>query len=468
MQNPICLHGYVRKKERCMASAVFKLSNLKKAYRYCRKNGFLPTVYAGLERIQNKNVRYEKRILTQQELERQKNAEWKRKEYFSILVPAYETDVKHFREMVDSVLSQTYSAFELIIADASVSDKLQEVMKYYKDSRIRYMRLQENKGISENSNAALAAARGSYIGLLDHDDVLEADALYRMMEAIHAAGQTCKKAPGLLYSDEDKSNGDMSQYFDPHWKDEFNLDLILSNNYICHFMVMEARLMKALRFCSAYDGAQDHDLALRAVERLLFDRERIVHVPYVLYHWRCHTGSTAENPGSKLYAYEAGRRAVEDFCRRRGWSVQVVHTRHLGFFRVEYDGDILVQRPDLAAVGGRVVAAGKIVGGAYTKDGTALYRGLSVHFSGYMHRAVLQQEAAAVDVRNIRVRPELLAELQAVCRKEQDPVAASMLFGRRAAQLGYRILWDPFFTTGNGATGFCGTHGAENAAGRNL
>lgn len=426
-----------------MAGKSINLANLKKAYRYCRKNGVMSAFYASLERFSQEKVSYDRRVLTAEELERQKSTVWQQKEIFSILVPAYETAPVHFHEMIASVLGQTYEDFELIIADASPSDKLKQEVEYYHDDRLCYIHLPENGGISANTNKALEKARGSYIGLLDHDDTLESDALYRMMEKI----RDCRRLgsePWVLYSDEDKGNGEMSEYYEPHRKLDFNLDLLLSNNYICHFLVMKAQLMKELGFRSAYDGAQDHDLMLRAAARLWNDTDRIVHVPYVLYHWRCHRGSTAENPQSKLYAYEAGRRAVEDFCREQGWQVSVEHTKHLGFFRVVYVGDVLEQREDLAAVGGRILAGGKIAGGAYQADGTILYQGLNRHFSGYMHRAVLQQDVAAADLGKIRVRKELQPVLEEIQVQEADRKAASLQFGKKAADLGYRILWDPF------------------------
>ena len=427
-----------------MAGKIVNLVNLKKAYRYCRKNGVLSAFYASLERVMDKKAAYQKRILTEEELEVQRTADWEQRELFSILVPAYETDQVHLREMVDSVLHQTYPELELIIADASPSDKVKEELEYYEDKRIRYIRLTENKGISENTNAALAEARGSYIGLLDHDDTLEADALYRMMETIRDHRKKWGEAPSMLYSDEDKGNGEMTEYYEPHVKGGFNLDLLLSNNYICHFLVMKSEFMKELKFRGNYDGAQDHDLVLRAAEKLLGHTERIAYVPYILYHWRCHTGSTAENPQSKMYAYEAGRRAVEDFCRKQNWKASVKHTKHLGFFRVEYEGDVLDQRDDLAAIGGKLLSGGKISGGAYTAEGEVMYQGLNRHFSGYMHRAVLQQDVAAVDVRNMKVRKELEPVLKEIQKEETDAKAVSLRFGREAVLLGYRILWDPF------------------------
>lgn len=428
-----------------MAGTILNPANLKKAYRYCKKNGVMSAFYAGIERVgQNKQI-YKKRVLTEQELETQQKRVWEQPEKISILVPAYETDTMHFREMIDSVLVQTYPHFELIIADASPSDKLAKEMQYYKDERICYIRLSQNNGISENTNAALDAATGSYIGLLDHDDTLEADALYRMMEAIEDEKKKLGERPCMLYSDEDKGNGDMTAFYEPHYKTGFNLDLLLSNNYICHFLIMKAELMKAIRFRGDYDGAQDHDLVLRAAKELLNTTGKIVHVPYILYHWRCHTGSTAENPQSKMYAYEAGKRAVEDFCRNQGWKVRVVHTKHLGFFRVEYEGDILMQRSDVAAIGGRLLSGGKIAAGAYSDSGEVLYKGLNRHFSGYMHRAVLQQDVAAVDVRKMKIRKELKPILEEIQKQVTDPKEISLRFGKEAAFLGYRIVWDPFW-----------------------
>jgi len=422
--------------------AVITLSNLKKAYGYCRKNGFLPTFYAGVERIFYNKEHYEKYVLQPEELRAQRERVWTRRERFSILVPAYETEPRHFREMIDSVLAQTYTEFELLIGDASPSDKLGKELKYYKDSRIRYRKLEENGGISENTNRILREAKGTYICLLDHDDTLEADALYRMMEAIERSRSREGAEPWMLYSDEDKGDGGMTRFYEPHRKTEFNLDLLLSNNYICHFLVMKAELMKELGFRREFDGAQDHDLVLRAVGKKKLSEKGIVHVPYILYHWRCHGSSTAENPRSKMYAYEAGRRAVEDFCREQGWQAEVTHTRHLGFFRVEYEGGALSQRMDLAAVGGSLISRGRVVGGAYSETGDVLYS-LPEHFSGYMHRGAMQQDVFAADVRNMEVREELLPLLQAIRKEEKDAVRIGLAFGKEAASRGYRILWDP-------------------------
>lgn len=321
-------------------------ANLKKAWYYCKRNGLTNTVFAALERINDKNNDcYEWTPLTEDKLERQRQHTFDNPHTFSVLVPAYETDARFLRQMIESVTAQTYPHWELIIADAGKTDAVEKVVSEYlrEDGRIVYKRLTDNRGIAHNTNEALALATGDYIGLLDHDDVLTPDALYEMMLRIAEAEQSGNILQ-LLYSDEDKCDTDMQHYYEPHFKEEFNLDLILSNNYICHFLVMKAELMKQIRFQSDYDGAQDYKLVLDAVAAMIREagdtfapKRQTAHIPKVLYHWRCHTGSTAQNPQSKLYAYEAGRRAVQSFCEGQGWHGAVVeHMRHLGFYKVKY------------------------------------------------------------------------------------------------------------------------------------
>lgn len=433
---------------------------------------------------------------------------------FSILVPAYRTDPVFLKELTESVKAQTYPCWELLILDASedgaVRDALQEIcivkgIPYAEDSEgqggepfrpgsVRYVKLSENRGISENTNAGIALAKGAYMGLLDHDDVLTPDALQCMAEKILQSGGQPEGRARLLYSDEDKWSGEEKGYYEPNFKEDFNLDLLLSNNYICHFLVLEAGLMRELRLRGEYDGAQDYDLVLRAAEKLC--GEGIVHIPRVLYHWRCHRGSTAENPRSKTYAYEAGRRALQDYADRQGISARAVNLKHVGFYRLEYGGAtadaareknrvsphlILEQRPDLAAVGGRISAGrnyrqtpeekrkypdsvirrGCLVGGRMDREGTVFYYGLKPGYSGYFHRAVLTQDAEAVDLRCICVAEEyqkLFQEVTGVPYVTKPggewfdsaalPAGAdirrlSLEFCQALRRQGKRILWDP-------------------------
>jgi glycosyltransferase involved in cell wall biosynthesis len=346
---------------------------------------------------------------------------------FSIVVPAYETDVVFFGEMIESVCRQTYPNWQLVIADASKSDKLAEKMADYTDERICYIRLKENKGISENTNEALKHADGEYIGLLDHDDLLHPDALAEVASLIQSGGYE------MVYTDEDKVNEDGSLHFEPNFKPDFNFDFLLSNNYICHFTVLSRSLMESLSFRPAFNGAQDYDLFLQAVyelesrrlDEIRFSEEcneteipdsyiayegdylkqKIGHVPKVLYHWRAHTASTADNPESKRYAYEAGKRALENFAAKNNWDVTVEHTKHLGFYRIMYKPDIFGVRADVTAVCGKKVRFGKVVAGPVV-DGRELFAGMNAKYSGYMHKAVLSFEAEDADESCIRRRKD--------------------------------------------------------------
>lgn len=447
------------------------LANLKKTIYYLRRNGLKNTWYAAKERMEEQNaLPYSFMPITEEEAEMQRKASEDMSVTFSIAVPTYHTKEEQLQEMIESVLNQTYPRWELVLADASSDDSVEKVVKTFADDRIRYIRLQDNAGISENTNRAIEAACGEYIGLLDHDDVLTQDALYEMASAIEN-GKKAGIEVKLLYSDEDKCNGDRTQYFEPHQKEDFNLDLFLSNNYICHFMVLESELIKELKFRKEYDGAQDYDLALRAVSELLEHVEQIAHIGKVLYHWRCHADSTAQNPQSKQYAYEAGKRAVQAFADRHGYKAQAEHLKHLGFYRLEYKENPLKTRADLGAVGGKLIKKGKIAGGRISRQGDVYYGDLPAVFSGPFHRAVLQQNAEAVDIRCIQMKEEcysLFEEIVGVPYREtvirensgknaeeqrifdvsllptdSDFEGISIALGKALKEAGYRILWEP-------------------------
>ena len=170
-------------------------------------------------------------------------------------------------------------------------------------------------------------AKGDYIALLDHDDLLTEDALFEMVKKIEEEKNAGKIAK-IIFSDEDKCNSEASRFFAPHFKAGYNKELLFTNNYICHFLLCKAELMKELLLRSEFDGAQDFDFVLRATSYVNNEAEQgkavsICHVPKVLYHWRCHENSTAENPESKMYAYEAGKRAVQAAFEELGRNVQV-------------------------------------------------------------------------------------------------------------------------------------------------
>ncbi len=450
---------------------IIKVSNLKKTLRYLKKNGIRQAYYAMMERVKTEATDdYTYEPLSNLELMEQIEEGKRFHTKFSVLVPTFETKEVYLRAMIESVLDQTYGNFELILADASATDVVEQVVKGYTDPRIIYKRLKVNAGISANTNQALMYATGDYAGLLDHDDVLTPDALYEMACCIDAYEKQDIQLQ-LLYSNEDKCDGAQSRYYEVNKKPKFNIDLILSNNYICHFMVMKRQLMQELGFRSVCDGAQDYDILLRAVSVMLGkDKQRakklelpIAHIDKVLYHWRCHDQSTAENPASKQYAYDAGKRAVEDFLRARGWRGSVSHLRHLGFYRVDYQPDILSNRPDTAVVGGKLIDRhNKITGGIYTASGEPLYKGLHREYSGYMHRAVLQQEAEMIDVRCMKISGAAEAVLEELiglpylkhpgtgrfdwrdCLNEGvDYLELSRKFCEKIRNMGYRIVWDP-------------------------
>lgn len=395
---------------------------------FLRRNGIRRTWYAVRERLQErKQPPYVWNPPSEAELaNRRRN--WEEEGFqvtFSILVPAYRTRDKYLREMVESLRRQIYPKWELLLADATEDDSVRNIVQAADDCRIRYIRLEENKGIAGNSNQALAYAAGDYVGLLDHDDVLTPDALYEMAARIERARRLGTELQ-MLYSDEDKFDGTV--YFDPNEKENFNLDLLLSNNYICHFLVLKRELIQTLGFRAEYDGAQDYDLILRAVSALDGREDLIAHIPRVLYHWRCHEASTAQNPRSKLYAYDAGRRALQDFADRAGWQAKAEETAHMGFYILQYEGSPFGSRQDIGAIGGALVWRGRIVSGRLTEDGRAVYGNLPVGFSGRLHRAALTQDAAAVDIRNIRVRAECRELFREVTGVSYDTVPGTEVF----------------------------------------
>ncbi len=374
--------------------------NIKKTINYSKKNGYGEAVVAAWERVTAKYYAdYDYRAPDQDTLERQRADQRVSDLKISILVPAYETQEVYMSALIDSCIGPTYANWELVIADGSATDIVKKTVDTYQDARIRYVRLEGNDGIAENTNRAIEIATGDYCGLLDHDDLLTADALYEMARAVQA------HRPVLAYSDEDKCDESGRHFYDPHFKLDFNLDLLLTNNYVCHFMVVRSDVLKKMQVRKEYDGSQDYDIILRVVgNRLMKEKENngtepverfIVHVPKVLYHWRCHENSTADNPQSKMYAYEAGKKALIDFASRMGWKVHVRHNKHLGFYRIEYGESVLTHRPDLAAVGGFVAKHGRVASG--------IYKGQPLLYAGYMNRMDLYQNTDQLDIRNMAV-----------------------------------------------------------------
>lgn len=281
------------------------------------------------------NVSYEdflkKYGVKEEELARQRQEVFENGPCFSIAVPLYQTKEKYLREMIESVQAQTYTNWELCLADGSGREhSLQPVVEEYiaKDKRIKYCLLEKNEGIAGNTNEALKMADGDFVVLTDHDDLLSPEALYQCAKAVQEEPQT-----DVIYSDEDKVDMSGKKFFEPHFKSDYNIDLLCTMNYICHLFVVRKDVMEqAGLFESCYDGAQDHDFILRCTEKA----EHIVHIPKVLYHWRCHAQSTSENPESKLYAFENGCKAVKAHYDRVGIPAEVEQGPFYGMYRTHY------------------------------------------------------------------------------------------------------------------------------------
>lgn len=399
-----------------MIKKILTPSNWKKTYYYLRKNGIKPAILAAMERLEkSENDRYEYVPPSAGELAKQRELSMDGELLFSILVPVYRTPEKYFVEMIQSVLDQTYPNWELLLGDASPDESLRKIVENVGDTRVKYVKIADNKGISTNTNVILNLAQGSYIGLLDHDDTLTPDALYEVYSAIKKC-ENAGKIAKMLYTDEDKGDGEMQVFYDMNAKPAFDQDYLWSNNYICHFTVMEAGLMKELGFRPEFDGAQDFDIFLRASRKIneeikkCYQVSQVVNISRVTYHWRCHMDSTAVNPQSKLYAYEAGKRAVEEDLKVRGIEAKVKHSKHLGFYEVSF-ADLFRDRPEVAMVAGPVYQKGRIAGGARDESGKLLYGGLRKGFSGgHLHRASVWQQCEQADFTNAVFREEVLSD----------------------------------------------------------
>lgn len=348
-----------------------------KGVRYLKHYGFKEFIIRLQEKMEAENVPYEPwyemHKATEAELKEQRKraAGWKNAPVISIVVPLYCTKEVFLREMIESVQAQTYGGWQLCLADASpichgdtlletsedgenvnaqmALTEVERIVREYatQDSRIVYTHLEDNLGIAENTNAAIALATGDWIAFMDHDDLLAPDALYEAVALMRRGGEktTEVEQAGLLhgmnakvdydmiYTDEDKVDMDGKVHFQPHLKPDINIDLLRSNNYITHFLLVRRDLLEkvgAIR--GEYNGAQDHDFILRCVEQA----QAIGHVPRILYHWRSHQASTSDNPFSKQYAVDAGKRAVADHLKRIGVEGEVTAAKDMGFYVVRY------------------------------------------------------------------------------------------------------------------------------------
>ncbi|MCH5266983.1 MAG: glycosyltransferase [Lachnospiraceae bacterium] len=259
-------------------------------------------------------VNYSRKIsLSKGERKFQQGESYDEKITFSILVPLYNTPEIFLREMIESVKRQTYADWQLCLADGSDAEHsyVGKVVKEYsaEDDRILYQVLENNGGISDNTNACLDMATGEYIVLFDHDDILHEAALYELRRAVD------ERQADFIYTDEAIFSKEFSKPDSYHFKTDFAIDDIRSNNYICHITCFSKKLLQQVGGLNKeFDGSQDFDLVLRLTEKA----HNIVHIPKVLYFWRCHEDSVASDISAKEYCIDAGRRAVEAHLQRMG------------------------------------------------------------------------------------------------------------------------------------------------------
>ncbi len=250
----------------------------------------------------------------------------------SILVPLYNTREDMLKEMLESVLWQTYKNWELCLADGSdeAHSYVKTVVDSYNEPRFKYRKLEKNEGISGNTNKCLELATGEYIGLFDHDDILHPEALFEYVKVIN------EKNADYIYCDETTfKSGNIDHMLTMHFKPDYAIDNLRANNYICHFSVFKRSLLEGTElFRTKFDGSQDHDMILRLTDRA----KCIVHVPRLLYYWRCHSGSVASNISAKEYAIAAAKGAVADHLRSHGYTdFKITSTRAFEtIFKIRY------------------------------------------------------------------------------------------------------------------------------------
>ena len=269
--------------------------------------------------------------VSRQELFAQRKTKFSYAPKFSVVVPLYHTPAKFLKDLVRSMMYQSYANWELCLVNASPEDvHLTSLLENWamRDKRIRVIRLEKNLGIAQNTNAGIEASTGEFIAFLDHDDFLEPDALFCYVDALNK-----DKTIDVFYSDEDKTDEYAAHYFYPHFKSDFNIDLLHANNYMCHFLAVRKSLVDTVGGLNEkFDGAQDYDFVLRLTE----NTKKIYHCPRILYHWRCSNQSTAANQGNKMYAIHAGKAALNAHYKRIGWNARAQEGAVDGWYQTKF------------------------------------------------------------------------------------------------------------------------------------
>lgn len=313
---------------------------------YLKKNGLRATVYrvlkgAGPMPVDKRKLKKiaEDYYISAQRREQEENAQFPKDIKFSVLVPLYNTPESFLKAMIESVQAQTYKNWELCLADGSDSEHsfVGEICKKYADGdrRIKYEKLERNLGISENTNACIRMATGEYIALFDHDDLLHPSALYEVMRAI------CEHGADFIYTDENTFSEEPRDAYNPHFKPDFSPDTLRSYNYICHLSVFSRELLDSVGyFRSEYDGSQDYDLILRLTEKA----KKVFHIRKILYYWRAHKNSVAQDVGAKPYTVTAAKKALAAHLERCGLKGEVLDSSVPTTYHIKYeiDGNPLV------------------------------------------------------------------------------------------------------------------------------
>lgn len=336
------------RKKKELILGYLNFNTFKRAVDFFFKNGIKEFFKKAKRKLSGFNVDYdysewyELTKISDEELEQQRKVNFNIKPFYSIVIPIYDTDEHFLYLLFKSILNQTYQNFEVCVADATdyskninnpkkfleklKNNQFNSINNYgynYDNIKIKY--LDNNLSIADNTNEAIKMSTGEYVVLCDHDDELTLDALYEVTKKINE-----KPNANLIYSDEDKVDTKDESYFEPAFKSDFNLDMLLSVNYFCHLTTIKRTLLDKLYSQDGkyerneFNGAQDYDLFLRLVNLIInetynngrYDISTICHIPKVLYHWRCHKLSTSKNTSSKLYAFENGENAIADFYKK--------------------------------------------------------------------------------------------------------------------------------------------------------
>jgi len=430
------------------------------AYKYSyimsllKRYGFRGLILKTKERASSPMLKYSKGYIkylpTTEELELQKE-DAKKFEYrplVSIVVPTYETPERFLRELIDSVLAQSYDNFELVLADGSSSDVVKTISDSYADDRICYYRLEKNDGISGNTNQGFEKVRGEYIALIDHDDLITENALFEMVKKLNSFYTVENRNMAMIYSDEDKISGEPYTYSRPHFKPDFNPEFIRHNNYFCHFLMFSKELQEKVGgLRKKYDGAQDYDFVLRCIA----GGAVVSHVPKILYHWRIHEGSTAGHSENKAYAFDAGCAAIENYLDLIGEYGKASTTPNLGVYKVDYTFDSsdvemtaiyssnakklsdedelilknLLSEKDVLAVAPRLLdTKNKVisVGTTFDKDGKLadLCSGIPSVYKGYFLHGVIPKDVSILRTEAIFWKPEAYDKYIEIMKKYVD------------------------------------------------